>query len=54
VDLVGGQGEYKGTEELQLMKMMRYKKMEEKSDEAKTSLIGHGSREVGGKTCHKG
>jgi hypothetical protein len=37
-------------QDFQLKVSSRYKRVDEKSVEAKTSGIGHGSREVGGKT----
>jgi hypothetical protein len=43
-------GDFKAVQEFQLKEISRYKKTEEKSVEAKTSDIGHGSREVGRKT----
>jgi hypothetical protein len=41
-------GRNSSSREFQLKESSRYKKLEEKSVEAKTSDIGHGSREVGG------
>jgi hypothetical protein len=48
--VVGVQVEYKRFQEFQVKETSRYKRIEEKSVEAETLAIGHGSREVGRKT----